>query len=172
MQEKHLAYVAAYMGVCTQILCFDAVGREIAKYGDHRGAQYLHIYRQDCHYHSVYKVHCLPASGSGIPSPYNWCDYCCKLVGTSFKDGIVHIQKCDVCATEDAATTNERAFLSKWHAKHQATFCYPQRRKQRQDKFCFVCNCLVDDSDILGACEAEEQLDHAEEVLDAESSIL
>jgi hypothetical protein len=36
----------------------------------------------------------------------------------------------------------------------------------------FVCNCFVDDSDILGACETEEELDEAEEAPETEGSIL
>jgi hypothetical protein len=131
MQEKHLAHLAVYMGVCIRILCFDTMGREIAKYGDPRGTQHLYIYRQDCHYYPIYKVHCLPASADGRPTPSNWCDFCSKLVGTKLQDGCAHIQKCAVRATEDAATTLERLFLSKWHAKHQATFRYSGRGKPR-----------------------------------------
>jgi hypothetical protein len=114
----------------------------------------------------------LPASGDGRPTPSNWCDYCSKLVGTKLQDGSAPIQKCAVRAREDAATTLERVFLTKWHAKHQATFRYPGRGKPRQGKFCFVCNVFVDDSELLEACEAENGLDEAEEVADTESVAL
>jgi hypothetical protein len=79
------------------------------------------------------------------------------------------VKKCTLRAREDAATTIERAFLAKWHAKHQATFRYPKRR---QGMFCFVCNWFVDNSDVLGACEAEDELDKSEKVLDTESTVL
>jgi hypothetical protein len=69
-------------------------------------------------------------------------------------------------------TTIERVFLAKWHAKHQATYRYPTKGKPRQGKFCFVCNWFVDDSDVLGACEAEDELDEAEEELDTENTVL
>jgi hypothetical protein len=156
------------MGVCIHILCFDAMGREIAKYGDPRGTQHLYIYRQDCHYHPVYKVHRLSASGDARPTASNWCDFCSKLVGANLRDGSAHIQKCALRATEDAATTLERVFLSKWHAKHQATFRYPGRGKPRQGKFCFVCNWFVEEADILETCEGEDELEEAEEDTNAD----
>jgi hypothetical protein len=141
MQEKHLAHLATYMGVCIHILCFDAMGREIAKYGDHRGNQ--HLYSTDrlplppclqgALFACIWKRH---------PTPSNWCDYCSKLVGTNGRDGIAHIQKCVVRAKEDAATTLERVFLAKWHAKHQATFRCPMHGKLRQGNFCFLCERL------------------------------
>jgi hypothetical protein len=35
-----------------------------------------------------------------------------------------------------------------------------------------VCNCFVDDSDILETCEAEDELNEAEEVADTQTSVL
>jgi hypothetical protein len=107
MQEKHLTHVATYMEVCIHILCFDAMGREIAKYGNSRGTQHLYIYIQDCHYHPIYKVHCLPASGDGRPAPSN----CVTIAASSWEQNLMM----GVLTSRSAPCEQRRMLLQHWN---------------------------------------------------------
>jgi hypothetical protein len=71
------------------------MGKQIIRYGNAKVAMHLYIYRQEYHYHPVYKVRRLPASRTGEP-----CDLCCKLVGSNARDGKAHIIKCNTKANE------------------------------------------------------------------------
>jgi hypothetical protein len=131
MQKKHLVHVAMYLRVCIHVLCYEAMGKEIIRYGEAKGTLHLYIYRQECHYHPVYKVHRLPASRTGGLEACSWCDFCCKLVRIYTLHGKAHIIKCHTKANEDPATTLEKDFLAKWKVKHQPAFRYPPAHKPR-----------------------------------------
>jgi hypothetical protein len=61
MTQKHLQYVTEYLHVCIHVLCYEAMGKETMRYGNYRGMLHMYIYKQDAHYHPVYKVHNLQA---------------------------------------------------------------------------------------------------------------
>jgi hypothetical protein len=127
MTQKHLEYVGKYLGVCIHVLCYEAVGKETMRYGEKRGMLHLYIYNQDAHYHPIYRAHNLPAQKGCTRSAENWCDFCCKTVGTS--GGVVraHLLKCCLKACETPATTLELEFKAKWHSKHQPAFASLRR---------------------------------------------
>jgi hypothetical protein len=142
--QKHLEFVALYLGVCIHVLCYEAMGKETMRYGNKRGMLHLYIYKQDAHYHPVYRVHNLPATKGCYRVASNWCDFCCKTVGTSGDVGKSHLLKCSQKACESPATTLEREFMAKWASKHQPAFRFPPRTRIRQDRFCVVCNQFMD----------------------------
>jgi hypothetical protein len=144
MTQNHLEYVAKYMRVCIHVLCYEAMGKETMRYGYKRGMLHLYIYKQDAHYHPVYKVHNLPAQKGCSRAAANWCDFCCITVGTSGAVGKAHMLKCCTKACETPATTLEREFLTKWNNKHQPAFRFPPKNYLRQDKFCVLCNQFMD----------------------------
>jgi hypothetical protein len=116
-------------------------------------------YKQDAHYHPVYKVHNLQAQKGCTRAAANWCDFCCKTVGTSGGVGKAHLMKCCQKACETPATTLEREFLTKWNNKHQPAFRFPPKNYVRQDKFCVLCNQFMEGlthDDVEPAPQTEE----------------
>jgi hypothetical protein len=110
MQEKHLSHVVACMGY----LMFRC--HEVSKHGDHSNCTSTGRI-------VIITLHRLPASGQG--------SFSFKLVRLLLQTCHVQYvwrarphQECSIRATEDALTTLERLFLSKWHSKHQASFRY------------------------------------------------
>jgi hypothetical protein len=177
MTQNHLEYVAKYMRVCIHVLCYEAMGKETMRYGYKRGMLHLYIYKQDAHYHPVYKVHNLQAQKGCTRAAANWCDFCCKTVGTSGAIGKAHMLKCCTKACETPATTLEREFLTKWNNKHQPAFRFPQGGKVRQDKFCVLCNQFMDglthdDVESLPQTEEPEVLTEQEESKGTEEELL